>query len=72
MGIVIVSLIHSYNPNVVYLSGGGFEFPGYIENLKNFVLQYAYSDFLTNLEIVQTSFGAYSGCFGAMRYVLNS
>ena len=72
MGIVIVSLIHSYNPNVVYLSGGGFEFPGYIENLKNFVSQYAYSDFLTNLEIVQTSFGAYSGCFGAMRYVLNS
>lgn len=72
MGIVIVSLIHSYNPNVVYLSGGGFEFPGYIENLKEIVSQYAYPNFLTDLQIVKSNFGSYSGCFDAMMYILNS
>ena len=72
MGIVIVSLIHSYNPNVIYLSGGGFEFPGYIENLKEIVSQYAYPNFLTDLQIVKSNFGSYSGCFGAMMYILNS
>jgi len=54
------------------LSGGGFEFPGYIENLKEIVSQYAYPNFLTDLQIVKSNFGSYSGCFGAMMYILNS
>lgn len=71
MGIVITSLIHSYNPDVIYLSGGGFEFPGYIDNLKTFVYKYTYPDFLKNFKIVKTSFKSYSGCFGAMMYLLS-
>lgn len=69
MGIEIVSLIHSYNPDIIYLSGGGFDFPGYIESLTKFIYQHTYPDFLTNLNIVRTNFASYSGCFGAMKYI---
>ena len=44
----------------------------FIENLKEIVSQYAYPNFLTDLQIVKSNFGSYSGCFGAMMYILNS
>lgn len=70
LGIEIVSLIHSFNPDVVYLAGGGFSFPNYMDTLINFIHQHTYSDFLSNLKIVQTDFSTYSGCFGAMKHLL--
>lgn len=70
LGIEIVSLIHTFNPDVVYLAGGGFNFPNYIDTLTNFIYQHTYSDFLSNLQIVQTDFSSYSGCFGAMKHLL--
>ena len=70
MGIEIVSLIHSYNPDIIYLSGGGFSFPGYMESLTCFIYQHTYPNFLKNLKVVKTNFSSYSGCFGAMKYLL--
>lgn len=69
-GIELVSLIHSYNPDIIYLSGGGFSFSGYLEVVHNFVYEHAYPQFTENLKIVQTNFSNYSGCFGAMKYLL--
>lgn len=69
LGMEIVSLIHSYNPDIIYLSGGGFNFPGYLETLNSFIYRYTYPNFLNNLKIVQTTFSSYAGCFGAMKYL---
>ena len=69
MGIEIVALIHTYNPDVIYLSGGGFTFPGYMETLTAFINKHAYPAFLKGLNIVTASDPSYSGCFGAMKYV---
>ena len=70
LGIEIVSLIHSFNPDVLYFSGGGFHFPGYLETVIHFIQEYTYPDFLKELRITNTSFSHYSGCFGAMYYLL--
>lgn len=70
LGIEIVTLIHTFNPDVIYLAGGGFNYPNYIDTLINFTHQHTYSDFLSNLQIVQTNFSSYSGCFGAMKHLL--
>ena len=69
LGIEIVSLIHSYNPDVIYLSGGGFAFPSYKEILIDFINKYTYPAFLIGLKIVQSTEPSYAGCFGAMKYV---
>lgn len=37
MGSVLVSLIHVFNPNVIYFSGGGFNFPDYLDLTIEFV-----------------------------------
>lgn len=71
-GSMLVSLIHSYNPDIIYLSGGGFEFPNFFEHICQFVHQYAYPDFLTNLKIVKSEFSTYSGCLGAMKFLVES
>lgn len=70
LGIEMVSLIHAFNPDIVYLAGGGFNYPDYLDTLIDFAYQHTYSNFLTNLQIVQTDFSSYSGCFGAMKYLL--
>lgn len=70
LGMEIVSLIHSYNPDIVYLSGGGFNFPDYLETLNSFIYRYTYPNFLENLKIVRSNFSSYAGCFGAMKYLL--
>lgn len=67
MGTTLVSLIHSFNPDVVYCSGGGFSFAGYLDLTKQFVEKHAYPHFLNNLTIVPSSFDPYSGCIGAMK-----
>lgn len=69
LGMELVSLVHIFNPDVIYLAGGGFAFPGYFKEMASFVFGYAYPHFLNNLEIKQSSFGSFSGCFGAMKYV---
>lgn len=69
MGATMVSLIHSFNPDVVYCSGGGFSFAGYLDLTKQFIEKYAYPHFLTNLTIAHSSFDPYSGCIGAMQFL---
>lgn len=71
MGATLVSLIHSFNPDVIYCSGGGFDFAGYFSLTKDFVSKHAYPHFLKNLTIVLSSFDPYSGCIGAMKSLLN-
>lgn len=71
MGATLVSLIHSFNPNVIYLAGGGFSFDGYLELTKEFVSEYAYPHFLDNFSMTTSSFGDYSGCIGAMMSLLS-
>lgn len=70
MGCVLVSLIHSYNPDVIYFSGGGFNYPGYLEQTLDFVYEHTYPQFLKNLTFAHSTFSTYSGCFGAMKYLL--
>ncbi len=70
MGSEIVSLIHSFNPDTVYLSGGGFNFENYLDYTLQFVYSHTYPSFLTNLKIVQSGFSNYSGCYGAMKNLL--
>lgn len=72
MGSQLVSLIHVFNPNVIYFSGGGFKFPGYLDSTIKFVQEHAYPHFLNNLTMVYSSFDSFSGCFGAMKFVKES
>ena len=67
LGIALVSLIHSFNPDVLYLSGGGFEFPDLLPQAESFVQEHAYPKFLDNLKITKTSYSSYAGCYGAMK-----
>ena len=67
MGATLVSLIHSFNPDVVYCSGGGFNFAGFLDLTKQFIENHAYPHFLKNLTIARSSFDPYSGCIGAMK-----
>lgn len=69
MGATLVSLIHTFNPDVLYFAGGGFSFDGYLELTKDFVGKYAYSHFLDNLSMTTSSFKDYSGCIGAMKFL---
>lgn len=69
MGATLVSLIHSFNPNVVYCSGGGFSFAGYFDLTKDFIEKHAYSRFLKDFTMTTSTFDPYSGCIGAMRFV---
>lgn len=70
MGSVIVSLIHSYNPDVIYFSGGGFNYPNFLEQTLDFVYEHTYPHFLENLKFAHSTFSIYAGCFGAMKYLL--
>lgn len=70
MGSIIVSLIHSYNPDVIYFSGGGFNYPNFLEQTLDFVYEHTYPHFLKNLTFAHSTFSTYSGCFGAMKYLL--
>lgn len=70
LGMVLVSLIHSFNPDVVYLSGGGFEFYDIFPKTTNFIYQRAYPQFLEDITIVKSSFCNYAGCYGAMKSLL--
>lgn len=72
LGSLVVSLIHSYNPDVIYFSGGGFKFPGFLELIKDFVYKHSYPQFLTNLKIVTTSYSTHSGCLGAMKFLVEN
>lgn len=69
-GMQIVSFVHLLNPDVIYLSGGGFLFPGYVESIREFVYKHAEQFMTKNLKIVRTNYETYSGCIGAMRYLL--
>lgn len=71
-GTLLVSLIHSYNPDVIYFSGGGFEFSNFFEYIYEFVYKHTYPDFLTNLKIVKSQFSTYSGCLGAMKFLVEN
>ena len=72
MGMELVSLIHSFNPDVVYLSGGGFCLPGYFGTVHDFVLKHVYPQFAVGLNFEMSKFSTYSGCYGAMKYLLYS
>lgn len=72
MGSVLVSLIHVFNPNILYFSGGGFNFPNYLDLTKEFIRQNTYSYFLNNLVMASSRFDSFSGCFGAMKFIKKS
>ena len=67
LGIVLVSLIHSFNPDVIYLSGGGFEFYDLFSQTTSFIKKHAYPQFLEDITIVKSGFNNYAGCYGAMK-----
>lgn len=71
LGMTIVSIIHTFNPDVIYLSGGGFNYENFIPEIREFIYSHTYPDFLTNLKIVVSGFSSYSGCYGAMKNLLD-
>ncbi len=71
LGMTIVSMIHTFNPDIIYLSGGGFNYENFIPEIREFIYSYTYPDFLTNLKVVESSFSSYSGCYGAMKKLLD-
>lgn len=71
MGSVLTSLIHIFNPDVIYFSGGGFNYPGYLEQTLEFVHKHTYTQFFTNIKFAHSNFSNYAGCFGAMKSLLD-
>ena len=70
LGTLLVQIIHLYNPDVLYFSGGGFTyFDGYLEKAIQFAKDNCYPAFLENLIFKQSTYDSYSGCFGAIKLV---
>lgn len=69
LGILLVNIIHLYNPDVIYFSGGGFSFNNFLDNAINFAKQNAYSHFTKKLTFAKSSYKNYSGCIGAIKLV---
>lgn len=69
LGLLMADIIHLYNPDVIYLSGGAFSFNNFLDNSIEICKQNVYSHFLSNLIFVKTCFDEYSGCIGAMKLV---
>ena len=65
----MADIIHLYNPDVIYLSGGAFSFNNFLDNSIEICKQNVYPHFLSNLIFAKTCFDGYSGCIGAMKLV---
>lgn len=68
-GTLLSQIIHLYNPDIIYFSGGGFSYQGFLDEIIQFAKQNSYSHFLRNLEFQESSYGNYSGCMGAMKLI---
>lgn len=64
-GTLLVSIIHLYNPDVIYFSGGGFSYEGFLNEIISFAQKNCYPQFLQNLTFAKSDYGKYSGCIGA-------
>ena len=69
LGNLLISIIHLYNPDVLYFSGGGFSLENLLEDSITYAKQLVYPDFLVNLTFVNSSYHDFAGCFGAIKYV---
>ena len=69
LGNLLVSIIHLYNPDTLYFSGGGFLFDDYLNLSIAYAKENVYPNFLKNLIFVRDSYNGYSGCFGAIKFV---
>ena len=69
LGTLLVQIIHFYNPNVIYFSGGGFSFEGFLDEAIIFAKQRCYPSFLEGLSFKQSVYGKYAGCIGAIKLV---
>ncbi len=71
-GLLLTHVINLLNPDVIYLSGGTFNYPNYLDCVVETVKEKA-TDFMTkDLKIVLSTTGSYTGCIGAMRYALQN
>ena len=68
-GTLLVHIIHLYNPDVVYFSGGGFSYEGFLNEIIQFTKNNCYPHFTKNLVFAESSYQGYSGCVGAMQLV---
>ena len=69
LGTLLVQIIHFYNPDVIYFSGGGFSFQGFLNEAIIFAKQRCYPSFLEGLSFKQSVYGNYAGCIGAIKLV---
>lgn len=69
LGTLLVHVIHFYNPDVIYFSGGGFSYDGFLDEAIQLAKQYAYPHFTKNLIFANSCYQGYSGCFGAMKLI---
>lgn len=69
LGLLLADVIHMYNPDVIYLSGGAFSYKNLYEDSIKICQKYAYKQLVQNVTFAKSSFGSYSGCIGAMKLV---
>lgn len=69
LGTLLVDIIHFYNPDIIYFSGGGFSYPSFLDSAITFAKQHAYKHLVENLKFKQSRFKNYAGCYGAMKFV---
>lgn len=70
-GTLLSQIIHLYNPDVIYFSGGGFSYPNLLNEIIQFAKQNCYLRFLKNLKFKESAYGSYAGCMGAIKLLSN-
>ena len=71
-GMLLSQIIHLYNPDVIYFSGGGFDYPLFLDELIQITKKYCYPHFINNLVLKKSSYENYAGCVGAMKFLLSN
>ena len=69
LGMLLVQLINFYNPDVIYLSGGGFSFDNLLDKAIEFSKKNSYSHLSQNILFAKSTYQGYAGCIGAMKFV---
>ena len=67
-GLLLTHVVNLLNPDVIYLSGGTFNYPGYFENVVKTIKEKGVDFLVENLQVVLSTYGAYPGCLGAIQY----
>lgn len=69
LGILFSQIINFYNPDVIYLSGGGYSFDNLLPKAIEYSKEYSYSHLSKNIVFAKSTYQSYAGCIGAIKCV---